>query len=346
MSRPTFIEYRKKVRLIEVKKGRSTYFKKIEILNKLYAPAFRVQPTVEFVLINPNFDMKHILVDEFTIDLRMIRLLDPYGIVSLLCYVISLVSRGENVFLICEESVVTSQLVAAGFFKELERRFLALTHWDVSVVGKSNPSAISLSQVYLPLREIRVKGQDRTVLNELLLSLLRRGFSETLAGYIGWILGELADNSLTHAKGPCYIMFTRYENEGVPYLEFAVGDSGVGIHKSLQTNQKYSQLNNPQALLKAFQSHVSSWPDSAERGKGLCDLLTVALGNGGWAKVDANEIGLFFNFTAGQRVADFSKPLAEISGTRFGIILFEKEFSGAARDEIDSFLSAEIKKYE
>lgn len=41
------------------------------------------------------------------------------------------------------------------------------------------------------------------VLELFLTDLLSKGFSEAQAGYIGWIIRELADNSLTHAKGPC-----------------------------------------------------------------------------------------------------------------------------------------------
>lgn len=347
VSRPTFNKRRKEIHLTELVRGRSTYFKKIEILNKLYAPAFDVQATVDFVLINPNFDIKHILVDEFAIDLRKIHLLDPYGIISILCYVTSKVKIGQNFFFVCTNNLISSQLIAVGFFKELARKYPNLTHWDHGLINKLEPSAKTLEQVFLPLKEITIKGQDRAVLNELLSSLLQKGFTETQAGYIGWLLGELADNSLTHAKGPCYIMFTRYANNGgVPFLEFAVGDVGVGIHKSLQTNQKYSLLNDRQAFLKAFQSQVSSWPDSAQRGKGLCDLLTIALGNGGWVKADANELGLFFNFTENQRLVEFNKPLTEISGTRLSVILFEKAFNGSTREEIDSFISKEIEKYE
>lgn len=346
-SRPTFNERRKVTHLTELVRGRSIYFKKAEILNKLYVNAFDVQATVDFVLINPNFDISHILIDEFTIDLRKIRELDPYGIISLLCYVTSKVKLGQNVFFVGADNLISLQLIAVGFFKELTRKYSNLTHWDRASIDKLEPTTKAVEQIFLPLKEITIKGQDRLVLDELLLSLLQKGFTETQAGYIGWIIGELADNALTHARGPCYIMFSKYQNNGgTPFLEFAVGDVGVGIHKSLQTNKKYSHLNDKQAFLKAFQSQVSSWPDSAQRGKGLCDLLTIALGNGGWLKADANELGLFFNFTANQRLVEFNKPLTEIKGTRYSIILFEKNFKGSTREEIDSFISAEIEKYE
>ncbi len=345
ISRPTFNERRKDTHLKEVTRGRSIYFKKIDVLCKLYVKSFDVQATVDLVLINPTFDITHILIDEFTMDLRKVNLLDPYGVISLLCYVTSKVKHGQNVFFVCDDGMTTVQLIAVGFFKELSRKYPNLTHWDHSVMNPLEQRAKDFENVFLPLKEITVRGQDRVVLDELLLSLLHKGFSETVAGYIGWILGELADNALTHAKGPCYILFTRYRNNGgLPFLEFAVGDVGVGIHKSLQTNEKYSDLNDRQAFLKSFQSQVSSWPDSARRGKGLCDLLTIALGNGGWVKADANELSLFFNFTASQRQVEFNKPLTEIKGTRFSIILFEKDFKGTTREEIDSFVSGEMKK--
>jgi hypothetical protein len=345
ISRPTFNKQSKSLQLSGIQKGRSTYYKKIEILNRIYVHAFNVQETIDLVLINQSFDISDILVDEFTMDLRKINRIDPYGIISLLCYVSAKVKGGSNFFFVTHNSKVEVLLAATGFFKELKRKYPNLIHWNSHIINKLEPSVHMLEKIFLPLKEITLRGQDRQVLNDLLSSLLKKGFSEAQAGYIGWIIGELADNSLTHAKGPCYIMFSRYNNNSQTVLEIAVGDIGIGIHKSLQTNNKYAALNDKQAFLKSFQSQVSCWPDSAQRGKGLCDLLTIALGNGGYVKVDANELGLFFNFTNSQRYLEFNEPLTEISGTRFSIILFEKEFKSTNRSEIDSFINLEIVKY-
>ncbi len=346
ISRPTFNIKCKALKLAGVKKGRATYYKKIDIINKIYSSIFNVQATIDLVLINQNFDISHILIDEFTMDFRKINRIDSYGIISLLCYVSTKLKSGNNFFFVIHDSKVENLLTAAGFFKELKRKYPNLAHWNTHVINKIEASAPNLEKIFLPLKEITLRGQDRQVLNELLISLLNVGFSEAQAGYIGWIIGELADNSLTHAKGPCYIMFSRNENnEAHAFFEITVGDVGVGIHKSLQTNNKYSALNDKQALLKSFQSQVSCWPDSARRGKGLCDLLTIALGNGSYVRVDANELSLLFNFTNNQRHLEFSEPLTGIRGTRFSIVLFEKEFKGSNRNEIDAFIAMEMEKY-
>jgi hypothetical protein len=55
---------------------------------------------------------------------------------------------------------------------------------------------------------------------------------------------------------------------------------------------------------------------------------------------------LFFNFSANQRVVEFNELLTKVNGTRFSVIIFEKDFKSASRDDIDSFLEQEIKKYE
>lgn len=347
MSRPTFNKRRNELNLTEVSRGRSIFFKKSEILNKLYTQSFFAEPTVNLVQIQQQFDLANILVDKYTVDLRRINVIDPYGVISLLCYVLSIVKLGQNFFFITPaDGNITSYLCRVGFFKELKRKYPALVHWDEKVIDKIHVSSAEAENIFLPLIEITFRGQERTILDGLLTDLLKKGFSEEQAGYIGWIMGELSDNSLTHAKGPCYIMFSRYLSAGSSFLEIVVGDSGIGIYNSLLSNEKYKNLNSKQAFLKAFQSQVSSWPDSAKRGKGLCDLLTIALGNKGYVRSDTNDLGLFFNFTANQRSVEFNEPLTKVDGTRFSIILFESEFVGASREEIDSFLNQEIQKYE
>ena len=104
MSRPTFNKRREELGLKEITKGRSIFFKKSEILNKLYAQNFLVEATVNLTQIQPNFDLSHVLVDKHTVDLRKINVIDPYGIISLLCYVLSKVKSGKSFFFVTPSS--------------------------------------------------------------------------------------------------------------------------------------------------------------------------------------------------------------------------------------------------
>lgn len=347
ISRPTLNQRRSELGLEEVSVGRNVFLKRAEVLNKLYTQQFPVKATVNLALLQQSFDITETLIDANTVDLRRINLIDPYGVISLFCYVLEKLKRQENFFFINQHTPITGYLNIVGFFKELIRKFPNLVHLDKSNLVEIDYPQDLLRKILLPLREITYKGQERKVTEELLMSLLKEGFSEDRAGYIGWIIGELSDNSLTHAKGACYIMVSRFIGNGSSgFIEIAVGDVGVGVYESLRNNKKYKLLNNKQAFLKAFQSGVSSWPDEAERGKGLCDLLTIAYGNNGFVRADSNELGLFFNFGAGQRGVEFHQPLTAVKGSRFSVILFEKDFKSSQRSEIDSFLDSEIKKHE
>jgi len=97
-------------------------------------------------------------------------------------------------------------------------------------------------------------------------------------------LGELADNSLTHG-GPtqdekmCFIQAQRYTlGENAKCVVIGIADLGQGIHHSLKSNPKYSNMSDDVAVLNAFRHKVSSWDDNFGRGKGLTDVNSYSNG--------------------------------------------------------------------
>ena len=336
ISRPTFNARRLEYKFKEISVGNKTLIKKSDLLN-LYAKEQYRTPFLNLVVTDDD-SIEKILIDKNTFDLRLINLIDGYGIITLITTAVSILESGESFYIILSDTAAARILKAAGFFSELNRRFenRVFFNEDVSCVQ-------DIEKPYLALHYLAYKGQERKMLEDLVPLLTKQNFSADVVGHLGWITGELADNSLTHAKGPCYVLIGQF-NGTHNYLELAIGDTGKGIHGSLKENPKHKLLSDQEAFLKAFQSKVSCWSDEKERGKGLCDLLIVAIGNGALLRVDSRKMGLMFNFTNGQREVMKKKPASIHGGARFCLLLINDQFVAISRDEVDSFVARERKR--
>lgn len=333
ISRPTFNVRRLENKFNEITDGNKTLIKKSDLLG-LYA---KEQYRTQFLnlIVTEDDSLEKILIDKNTFDLRLINLIDGYGIISLITVAVSILESGESLYIISGDTSATRILKAAGFFSELKRRFENRVFYNEDVSKISD-----VAKPYLALHYLAYKGQERKMLENLVPLLTKQNFNSDVVGHLGWITGELADNSLTHAKGPCYVLIGQF-NATNNYIELAIGDTGKGIHRSLKENPKYKALSDQEAFLKSFQPRVSCWSDDKERGKGLCDLLIVAIGNGALLRVDSKEMGLMFNFTNGQREAMKRKPASKYGGARFCLLLINDQFLDITREEVDRFIERE-----
>ena len=285
--------------------------------------------------------VSELLIADAVYDLRRIHFIDPYGVLSLLCSILTTAKDGTSVRLLVEDSYPIQKLHSLGFFHELERINPSNIFWDKSkVTGLASMDV----DTFLPIQYIGHKGGERQSSEDLIRLLIKHGFSEDIGASIGWIFGELADNALTHSKGPCYLMCQRFlspKKEDLNYLSIAVADMGVGIHNSLRTNMKYSSLDDKTALVTAFKSSVSSWSDEHNRGKGLTDVLTIFLGNYSYFRADSGSMGFHIDWEKGARSI---QPMCSAAGTRYSIVLTDGKFDGISRDAADSFVESLFKK--
>lgn len=332
ISRPTFNVYRRRFKLHTIREGRKLFFSRLEVLSKI-APK-KVMSSLDLTIVDDQA-VTDLLIADGVYDLRRIRLIDPYGILSLLCALIAKSREGKRVQLLVEDSYQIRKLYSLGFFQELERAAPSKISWD-----KNKVSGLASMDVdtFLPIQHIGYKGGERQSSEDLVRLLIKHGFSEDIGASIGWIFGELADNALTHSKGPCYLICQRFVTpvkEDLNYLAIAVADMGVGIHNSLRTNPKYSDLDDKTALINAFKSNVSSWADEYNRGKGLTDVLTIFLGNYSYFRVDSGSMGFRIDW---QKNAAPLEPMCLASGTRYSIVLTDGKFEGRSREEADKFV--------
>ena len=338
LSRPTLNARRRERTFSEITDGPRTLLKKEELL-ELYAKERLVSPSLNLV-VTENDKIDSLTADENTLDLRKINLIDAYGTMSLLVCCLDILERKKTLYLIVSDSNAISSLEVMGFFKELIRRFEGRVFWNESGFPTDGKKG---SKAFLPIRYIAFKGQERKYLEDLVPLLNRQGFDDETIGYLSWFIGELADNSLTHAQGPCYVLLGQFSGKKT-YLEIAIGDVGKGLFTSLKENPKYASLPDEIAFIKAFQSQVSCWPDDKPRGKGLSDVLALAMGSGSILRVDSKNRGLIFNFSSGQKELMDKKPSTPHGGARFCWVLINDEFKNEDRSSVDAFILREIEK--
>lgn len=341
VSKATLAVYRKKYGLAHFKVKRSVYLSKTEVLYKLYATVYPLPATISLTLSHPvPFD--RLKLDETTYDLRKLRAPDGYGALSLLAHLLSELHAGKFIHLLLDQN--GDFLKAMNFFGELKRyRLENKLFWDDATFDSIQPLD-ETSVIKFPIKRIGFVGAQMSFAEDLILQLERQGYSRDICSYIGWALGELADNSATHAKShPCFVYIEQYGDQK-SYLQLTIGDIGVGIPYSLKNNPKYQQLEDRCALLLAFRPYVSGRQDEEKRGKGLTDVLQIAMECSSRLRVESNGIGYSYNFDSGLDDFEQVTPLYLGSGTIISLQLIDGSFRHAGREDVDRYIEKCLRK--
>ena len=332
VSRPTFNKIRKQRRLREFVFGKRRRFLREDIVSiGEPTPVTRLAPDkrLDLTVFRPETPAALISAPD-TFDLRRIRQFDPHGVLTLFCAAVDHAERGHEVRFELEDDFICNHLRALGFFQELEKKCGDRIVWDKSRLRTDYTDF----KYPIPLTNIRLQKEEAPIVSRLIGLLRAQGFSEGIGGYIGWIFGELVDNATTHlvhsgelsVPSDCYLLAQRFKfaTGDSECIIIGVADVGPGIHATLKRNQKYSTLSDGRAFLTAFKPNVSSWADEYGRGKGLTDILTIAMGNKSVLRAESGENVWSADFRDGahQLRSDGHLP----KGTRFSLVLIDHEF--------------------
>ena len=334
VSRPTFNKYRRSMKFRETTIGRSIFFSRLELIQKVLVPE-KATPGASYLIVD-KCDIDELEVAPDVFDLRGVVSIDEFGAMSLLCLLKRRLKHGSSVAVLVNNSNGGRYLKSIGFFQELRRGAPHLLVNDANIKEAPLPP-----ESILPLQMLGYRGAEKKILDHLYDALQKQGFSENICSRLGWTIGELADNAHTHAGGPCFItIVSRPAGPNEPkFLCISIGDIGDGISETLMTNPKYKFLSVRDALYLAFKSTVTRWGDDARRGNGLNDLLAIGKGNMAWVRVESNGTSLFFDFREGR---DHSIKRGDASaktvGTRFSLVLIDAEFRDVSKEEINDLI--------
>lgn len=340
VSRPTLNKYRADQKLREFNRGKRIYLSKLDLIEKILIPLTMISPTS--FLIFDRCEVSDLISSNNIFDLRRISHIDGYGAMSLLCVIKDRFKEiGDKVYLIVNDSLPCQYLKVVGFFNELKRGGKTV------YVDEDLISDVTLPpETILPLQTLGYRGAEKKVLDHLYERLLNQGFSEDICGYLGWTIGELADNAHTHAGGPCFVTINSLEpkNPDDPkFLQFTIGDIGGGIQNSIRKNSKYSDLADRDALLISFKAKVTSWDDEANRGKGLNDLISIAIGNRAWLRVDSNGDSVYFDFRSNE-VINTTTSMISVRGSIISLVLIDSKFEQISRKVVDSLIDIAMER--
>lgn len=336
ISRPTLTKYRKAIGLAQFKIKKQIKYSKIELLQKLYTSLNPLTEKVDFgIHTTSGFDSLKIESDSY--DLRKIGSIDGHGAISLICYLMSEVKReNKYIHLVIDESL--HFLKSMNFFGALKQHLNSRIFWDEKTFELIQDLKYA-NIIKLPITRLGVVGSHSRITDDLTLNLYKQGYSQDICSYIGWAVGELADNASTHAQiHPSFVYFEQY-GEDNRFLQFTIGDIGVGIPSSLKRNSKYITLTGDVALLTAFKPNVSGRPDTEQRGKGLTDVLKIAMECSSHLRVESNNIGFFLRFDSG--LDDFFRhsPLYQNEGTIISMMFIDGNFASLERTDVNNYIN-------
>ncbi|MCK5883168.1 MAG: sensor histidine kinase, partial [Bacteriovoracaceae bacterium] len=330
ISRATLTSYRKKYEVSSFKIKQTVFIPKLELLNKIYTIITPLPPKVALMMDGAD-DFEQIKIDATTYDLRRLDIVDGHGAISLLSHLLSEIRSGSYLHLIIGRD--NSFLKAMNLFGELKRHHNSNIFWDEEIFN-SIPIVPYSNLIKLPITRVGVVGGQNRFVDDLSIQLSRQGYSIDVCSYIGWAIGELADNSATHAKThPCFIYFEQFGDDQ-KYLQLTIGDTGIGIPESLAQNSRYSDLSTEQALLNAFRPYVSGRCDEEKRGKGLADVLQIAMECGSRMRVESNGIGYSYTFDSGIDRFQKISPLYRGNGTIISLLFIDGLFGDLTRDDV------------
>lgn len=335
VSRPTFDRYRSEFSLSKFRIGRTLFFSKLEVLERVYTKTFPIVEKIEFCF-GRKLDFNLLKIDDTSYDLRKISLMDGHGAIAFICHLESRI-RIENCYLHLVFDENNALLKSFNFFGAIRSYLNSKIFWnDLRLVQLTEPN---FSQwMKLPITKLGFVGAQEKITNDLTAQLARQGYSEDVCGYIGWAMGELSDNASTHAGvHPCFVQMTQLGDDR-KFLLFTIGDTGKGIPTSLKENSKYANFSDEELLLMAFKPYVSGRSDDEARGKGLTDVLKIAMECSSVLWVESNGIGYTFRFNAGIDNFEKNEPLVKSTGTIISLLFIDGNFSSYKRQDVANYV--------
>lgn len=344
VSKTTFGKIRREAGLSEIMVGKRPRFLESELLAALPRATHQRQSSAGPTSSSRNetsaetnlnlrcpHDLSAIETELNKFDLTRIRRPDPFGAVSLLCAILNRVRSGHEVEILVDNGPGCQILKSFHFFYHLESLGEGKVNWDRRRLSEES---FRDANRLVPIRAVRARGGEKRLTVEIAQSLKDQGFSEEFGGFIGDIVAELVLNAMTHSDANlsdrvCFVSAQRSELQGEKDVILGVADLGKGIQSGIR--RKFAGIPESDTLMQAFLVHEKMAYD--KRDLSLIDVLGFVAGNHGRLRLDDGDLGLSFDFRESPRM-EGRAPLARTSGSRFGLILRDRNFHRYQRAEV------------
>ena len=205
------------------------------------------------------------------IDMKAVTFLTPYALIYLACFINNYNRLGVTFQTIYPDSMPVRQYLNPQRFWE-RLRFEA----ERESIGHGNSQWMSTSDI-IQIPNIDYIAEDA---GRKLYDLLTSNSIRLNARDLEIVFVELVDNFSRHSDEETAICAVRWF-PSMNRLHLAIGDCGMGIRKSLSSNDDYRELRNKshgEAAAKAFEVSVGR---TSEGGMGLTDARDTMARTGG-----------------------------------------------------------------
>lgn len=241
------------------------------------------------------------------LDLTRVQFMDPFGMVGLVLFINHLPNEARPVRLRMSgfdwergEQSTSNNTSAASYLTRMN-------FWDAvferidAPPGKIplRPKGLVDKNVLLDLTIFRTHDAISAMLHQTGEILQNLGYTVTARGHVLEVLSELCSNVLLHANtlfGGVAAMQTYRNRAGTRYVVMSIGDAGVGVRKSLASNNALSGRleSDAQALGVAVQAGSSRFGVGGHGG-GLPRVLEIARRYGGRVAFRSGTGALAYN---------------------------------------------------
>lgn len=97
-------------------------------------------------------------------------------------------------------------------------------------------------------------------------------------------------------------------------------------------------------MLTSFKPNVSGRDDAEKRGKGLTDVLKIAMECGSNLRVESNGLGFFLKFFSGKDNFETHTPLYQNEGTMISILFIDGNFASLERSDVSLYIDKCLEK--
>lgn len=163
---------------------------------------------------------------------------------------------------------------------EILNRLFRNSNWAHIIEPRKYPLSEFSSLVHMPALRFQNPEQQHRLVNDTLNKILSSisGFTRSHFKAIEWSLNEITDNVLVHSDSPRGGLIQLTAMKGAKRIEFVVGDSGIGIPKSLRSsgNMVGSDVDT---LASAIKQGVTR-DKSIGQGNGLYGSYQISIKSG------------------------------------------------------------------
>ena len=268
---------------------------------------------------------------QLELDLSGCTFLDPYGIVALTLFLNHLPEECLPVRLRLEgfppkkgekppENGPISYLTRMGFWEEVGAKLDVPAH-----LLPTRPMWQSDKNVLIDVTILHGRDAVNVMLRKIGEILGSLGYNPISRGHVMEVLSELSSNVLDHAQaefgGVVTTQTYRSRRSGTRYLVMSIGDYGVGIRKTIGTNEKFAnRIESDAVALGIAVGQGNSRFATGGRGGGLARVCEIARKYGGSVVMRSGDGALTFQGKSETRKTFEAPPQ---TGTQLRIMLPE-----------------------